>query len=93
MAASYGDAAEITDIMFLESVNQAYKLGFGQTIVLVLLIPVVLLFSYTKGKKNKMLDMAVSAVGVGSIALFYFEAGFFTLLLFIGDKIGTIDIF
>ena len=89
----FGEEDEVTLEMALSAFNTAYKLGFGQTVPIVLLIPVMLLFSYTKGKKDQKLDMIVPAVGVGSIALLYFEAGFFTLILFIADKIGTIDIF
>ena len=49
---------------------QAIGFGWGSTI---LLIPIILLFSYTKKHKDPTIDLLVPLAGVGFIAVIYVE--------------------
>ena len=52
-------------------VSQA--VGFGESVCLILLAPLVLLFSYTRPPKNRKLDMLIPVAGIALIALVYVE--------------------
>lgn len=58
-----------------------YNLGFGQSTCLILSIPFVLLFSYTREHKNTKLDSFIPLIGVALIAFTYIEGIFLALLL------------
>jgi hypothetical protein len=51
----------------------ASAVGFGGSIGLFLLAPLVLLFSYTRRPKNPMLDLLIPAAGIALILLVYLE--------------------
>ena len=55
----------------LSSMVQA--LGFGQCVGLMIAIPAVLLFSYTKKEQYQQLDMLLPFVGIALILLIYVE--------------------
>ena len=63
-----------------EAVENAVRIveswGIGETLGMVDLIPVVLLFSYTRSHKIAMFDRLIPIIGVILIILVYFEAGF-----------------
>ena len=66
-----GDAAEALESHTLV----AFIMGFGDSIRLLLLAPLVLLFSYTRQPRNPTLGMVIPAVSFGLILLLYLEAG------------------
>ena len=53
----------------------AMVIGFGDSIMLWLLAPLVLLFSYTREPRNPALGMVIPVAAIGIIALLYLEAG------------------
>lgn len=57
--------------------------GFGKTIPLIITIPFVLLFSYTKKhtKKSKILDMLIPAAGILLCLITYIE-GYYEIIVF-----------
>ena len=57
----------------------AEAVGFGGSVGLFFLAPLVLLFSYTRRAKNRLLDMMIPAAGVVLILIVYVE-GFHQLL-------------
>ena len=53
----------------------AFVMGFGDSIMLWIIAPLVLLFSYTQKPRNPMLGTFVPAASFGLILLLYVEAG------------------
>ena len=53
----------------------AMVMGFGDSIMLWLLAPLVLLFSYTRKPRNPALGMMAPVAAIGIIVLLYLEAG------------------
>ncbi len=76
----------ITDMTYLTSqegmaqvLSAAYKVwnwGIGNTMEMIELIPVVLLFSYTRTHKVKVIDRLIPIIGIILIVLVYFEGAF-----------------
>ena len=65
--------AEETELAVLEGMSKAIGLGFGQSVSMILVIPFILLFSYTRTHKDTRLDMAIPIIGLIALALVYFE--------------------
>ncbi len=83
-AAGEGDAAlreaqdsAAEETQFQESIDTgiyiALAVGFGGSISLFFLAPLVLLFSYTRRPKNPMLDLLIPVAGIALILLVYLE--------------------
>jgi hypothetical protein len=53
----------------------AMVMGFGDSIMLWLLAPLVLLFSYTREPRNPEMGMVIPVAAIGIIVLLYLEAG------------------
>ena len=64
---------EIGDFAFNLAQFVIDKMGFGRAIVLILVAPIALLFSYTKTHANKKLDPLVPIVGIALILFVYIE--------------------
>ena len=91
MAAPEADRAEesapdeeaLREAKMNASIDTALRLakavGFGGSVYLLFLAPVVLLFSYTRKPKNRLLDALIPVAGVALILLVYVE-GFHRLL-------------
>lgn len=65
-----------TEEQMLKAAEIIFSSGIGQTFEMIIIIPVILLFSYTKTHKNKLIDLAVPLVGVIGVALIYFDGVF-----------------
>ena len=63
-------------------------LGLGESITLLLIAPLMLLFSYTRIPKNPGMDILIPIFGVAVIALIYFE-GFYQLFLMAQNNLGS----
>ena len=50
--------------------------GFGETVKMLDLIPVVLLFSYTRSHKLPLIDIAIPVVAVAAITIVYLDGAF-----------------
>ena len=65
------------EAQFTESIDTGIRIalavGFGGSISLFFLAPLVLLFSYTRRPKNPMLDLLIPAGGIALILLVYLE--------------------
>ena len=53
----------------------AMVMGFGDSVMLWLLAPLVLLFSYTREPRNPAMGMMIPVAAIGIIVLLYLEAG------------------
>ena len=62
---------------FLLAIN-AYECGQSSTLLLA--IPFILLYSYTRNHKNKLIDIFIPIIGIGLVALVYIE-GIYQLLI------------
>ena len=73
-----GDAATAIDVLY----NNLSYWGIGKTIPLILSIPFIMLFSYTRkyAKKTKMLDTIIPLAGVLLILITYIE-GFYEVIV------------
>jgi hypothetical protein len=54
----------------------ATAMGFGNAIQLLLMPPFVLLFSYTRTHKNKLIDIFIPIVGIACILIIYLQGSF-----------------
>ncbi len=87
----FGVVAVIDFIIFLslsltikgmeQPMNFVYKMGFGQSVGLILSIPFVLLFSYTREYENTKFDTILPIVGICAIVFTYVEGIFTGLVL------------
>lgn len=82
------EGAELAEGFYLSHLN---ALGLGESVLLLLLAPLMLLFSYTRTHKNKTLDMFIPCAGIALIALVYVEGGY-QFLLMAPDLLGSIDL-
>lgn len=67
------------DNSIMEAFETIHKLGFGGTIELLAITPIMFLFSYTKTHKNKKIDLLIPLAGVAMIAVIYIEGIFSTI--------------
>ena len=75
-----------------EQVNAISALGFGDAIQLALMAPVVLLFSYNRTHKNKLIDLLIPVVGVVAILIVFLQGSFQILKIMNLPKINLDEI-
>lgn len=82
-------AAEEIDVVGI--LHQAAGLGLGDSVSLLLLAPLMLLFSYTRTHKNKTIDIIIPAAGVVGIVLSYME-GLYQFFLMVPDMLEPLHL-
>ena len=70
----------------------ATAMGFGNAIQLLLMPPFVLLFSYTRTHKNKLIDIFIPIVGIVCILIVYLQGGYQVIRIMPLPKINLDDI-
>lgn len=82
---SIPEGVDVTTFMLfqLEKIN---SWGFGQTLPLLIIIPLVLLFDYKKTHKNEMVDIFIPVAGIIAIGIVYLEGGFEILRNFLIER-------
>ena len=80
LAAGISDGTEDTALAVVMGLQQANAIGFGKSISLLLVVPFVMLFSYTRTHKPSSADMIIPFVGIICFALVYAE-GLYQFLL------------
>lgn len=70
----------------------ATAMGFGNAIQLLLMPPFVLLFSYTRTHKNKLIDIFIPIVGIVCILIVYLQGGYQIIRILPLPKINLDDI-
>ena len=68
----------------LAAIQSTYNMGFGGCLPMLLIVPLIIFFDYTKAYKNKMIDIIIPAVGLGLIALVYVEGLFELIRYYLG---------
>lgn len=66
-------AVQIPELSILEILEQLMARGIGTASVLILFIPILLLFSYTKQHKSKSFDSVLPFIGIIAVALSVLE--------------------
>ena len=67
--------------------ERASAFNLGESFPLLLLAPIILLFSYTRTHKNKTIDVLIPAIGVSGIVIAYLE-GLYQFFLMLPDMLG-----
>ena len=81
---SLPEGVDLTNVFFFEA-NKVYSWGFGQTVPLILIIPLVILFDYKKTYKDNKLDTLIPIAGIALLLIVYIEGGFEVLKVFLRD--------
>ena len=71
--------------------SEAAAFELGESAALLLLAPVMLLFSYTRTHKNKTFDTLIPAIGVVAIVIAYIE-GLYQFFLMLPYMFSTVQI-
>ena len=82
------EGVEMTEDMLQSHLT---ALGLGESVLLLLLAPLMLLFSYTRTHKNKAPDIFIPFAGIALIVLVYIEGGY-QFLLMAPDLLGSIEL-
>ena len=83
MNASNEEVDAVTDFILKE----VKSIGFGGSVMMILIAPVILLFSYTKSYKKSKVDTLIPAGAVVVLGLIVLE-GIFRVLCLVPDKIS-----
>lgn len=75
-------SGDVSEMSVISAFMLTLKLGFGGSIIMILAIPFVMLFSYTKTYKDGLIDKAIPVGGVALTVFVYFEGIFQLLCLF-----------
>ncbi len=73
-----------------ETLARMNSLGIGQSLGLLLLSPVMLLFSYTRRHKHRLLDSFIPIAGIALIVMVYIE-GFYQFIAYLPEMIGYLS--
>lgn len=80
-AAAPGTSQELIDYEIYLRMNIFEEIGFGGAVGLILVAPLVILFSYTKKHKNPKIDLIIPAAGVLLIVVVLLEGTFQVITL------------
>ena len=84
-AAIAGITPEEVELLAMNRMDVFENIGIGGSVGLILVIPLVMLFSYTKQHKNPKIDLIIPIAGVALIALVLIEGTFQVVTLNIGS--------
>lgn len=83
--------ADVETLDVVETLRQASAFNLGDSSSLLLLAPLMLLFSYTRTHKNKTFDTLIPAIGVAAIVVAYLE-GLYQFFLMIPDMLSGVEL-
>ena len=73
VAADAAGALNEIDSKFTEFMTVGVAMGFGESVPLLFVAPIVLLYSYTRRPKSKMISMLIPVVGIVLMVLMVIE--------------------
>ena len=79
--------AETVEESLMLAINSARHVGLGETTPMLVLVPVVMLFSYTRSHKNGTFDLILPWFGIIGVVLVWIE-GLYQVLLRAPDLLG-----
>lgn len=82
-----GTAEEVLAQAYLTGLQMANELGFGKSIPLLLVVPFIMLFSYTRTHAPSSIDMIIPNIGMVAFAICYVE-GLYQFILRLPALIG-----
>ena len=71
--------------LFIDEFAKVYSIGFGQTLPLLLIVPIIMLFDYRKTYENKLPDIIIPVVGIVLLIIVTIEGGFEVIRKFLID--------
>ena len=71
--------------------QNTYEMGFGKCVPMLVIIPLLIFFDYTKTHKNKLVDVIIPVAGISLIILLYIEGMFQLLSGYIADFMKKIE--
>ena len=77
--------------VFLYAYNAVSSWGFSKTLPMILIIPIILLFDYTKIYQDYRIDVLIPLVGIGVLAVIYIEGGYEVIKQYLVDLIKSSD--
>ena len=80
--------SEVIASMLSRTINVSEAAGIGESVDMIFIAPLVLLYSYTRKHRNTMIDMAIPVASVAAIAVIYAEA-FFLAVCQLPDLLNT----
>ena len=86
------EAGAVTKEMILQSGKIASALGFGNHFLMILIIPIILLFSYTRTHKDQMGDILIPVFGVVLAVIVTVEGLYQCLLLQIPSLMNQLSL-
>ena len=86
------EAGAVTKEMILQSGKIASALGFGNHFLMILIIPIILLFSYTRTHKDQMGDILIPVFGVALAVIVTIEGLYQCLLLQIPSLMNQLSL-
>lgn len=72
-------AGETIDSQVLLAFREVGSWGFGQSIIFIILIPIIMLFSYTRVHENGLIDTFIPLGGIGLTIFVYIESAYWLL--------------
>ena len=90
--AGAAEAGAVTKEMILQSGKIASALGFGNHFLMILIIPIILLFSYTRTHKDQMGDILIPVFGVVLAVIVTVEGLYQCLLLQIPSLMNQLSL-
>jgi len=72
--------------IFTEDSEALIRIGFGEGILMFIIIPVVLFYDFTKGNNNPMLGLIIPIIGCVATAIVWIET-IYWIISFITDKV------
>ena len=86
IVADNGLYADYSGTPFAELARHATAMNLGESVPLLLMAPIMLLFSYTRTHKNKTFDLLIPAIGVVAVVLAFIE-GLYQFFLMYGPTV------
>ena len=77
--------AQQTQEGLIYAMGNANSIGLGEAMSLLLIIPIIMLFSYTKTHKNKKIDTLMPVAAIGVMAIVYIEGIYQVLYQFLAN--------
>ena len=85
---SRGIPEGVTETTFISyCMSKISSWGFGESFVMLLIIPLIILFDYKKVHEDKLMDLIIPAAGIGAVAIVYIEGGYEVIRVWAAQKI------
>ena len=85
-----GVPAGVAETDFLAyCISKVQSWGFGNSFVMLLIIPIVIFFDYKKTHEDKLVDLILPVAGIAAVAVVYVEGGYEVIRFWLAEKIKS----